>query len=236
VHGLPFIPTQGVQLWVADAGPAIGVPGEPYRSAAERWSTAEWLAPNSCWVDFSDLVEEEDWPHPPPGSLFYFCGPLHLGREPMPQPGQGNNGFTAGAKTEMTSQVIGMLAQVGALLPGTVRNESFRYDRLVDHDGQSTATGSARLGSQYLRPNVVPSELYGVSTPGSTRKRPSPWESGFDNLVLAGDWVYTGLNINSFEAATISGALASYAITGQPDPADIVGYDFLRPNGGPRRP
>ena len=41
------------------------------------------------------------------------------------------------------------------------------------------------------------------------------WASGFDNLVLAGDWIYTGFNVGSFEGAVMSGKLASLTLTGR---------------------
>jgi uncharacterized protein with NAD-binding domain and iron-sulfur cluster len=50
------------------------------------------------------------------------------------------------------------------------------------------------------------------------------WGSGFDNLTLAGDWIYTGLNVGSFEGAATSGKLASHALTGAPALDTIIGY------------
>ena len=42
--------------------------------------------------------------------------------------------------------------------------------------------------------------------------------------MLAGDWIYTGLNVGSVEGTVMSGRLASYAISGYPALKDIVGY------------
>ena len=53
------------------------------------------------------------------------------------------------------------------------------------------------------------------------------WASGFDNLALAGDWIYTGLNVGSFEGATMSGMLASHALSSSPALADIIGYPTI---------
>jgi hypothetical protein len=237
VEGLEFIPTQGVQLWLADGREKIGLPGKPYRSDTERWSSAEWISPNSCWVDFSDLIEEEEWrTEPRPAALMYFCGPLDVEGGRLPDPADpANREYPKAARDRVVSDTTSMLEAAGRLLPGTARSQSFRYDRLVSPDGLPDPSGPARLDTQYLRANVVPTERYGLSRPGHLEHRRSPWESGFRNLVLAGDWIYTGFNINSFEGATMSGALASYAICGSPDPDDIIGYDFMRPQGGPRR-
>ena len=58
------------------------------------------------------------------------------------------------------------------------------------------------------------------------------WGSGFSNLVLAGDWIYSGINLGSFEGATCSGKLASYALSAYPPLASIIGYPTIpRPAG-----
>ena len=52
------------------------------------------------------------------------------------------------------------------------------------------------------------------SRPAATRYRLRPDESGYDNLVLAGDWTDNGLNAGCIEAATISGLQAANARAG----------------------
>ena len=237
VDGLEFIPTQGVQLWIEDSGEDLGLPQRPYRLGPERWSTAEWHNPYSCWVDYSDLVAEEHWEPRRPRSLLYFCGPLSIDDGSMPDPTDPTNaGYPDAAARAVMAQATQMLSRIGQLLPGSIDGGTFRYDRLVAAGDGDMSQGPARLATQYLRANVLPTERYGLSRPGHLAHRRSAWESGYDNLTLAGDWTFTGLNINSFEGATMSGALASYALTGVPDARDIIGYDFLRPDGGPRRP
>ena len=63
-----------------------------------------------------------------------------------------------------------------------------------------------------------------TSPPGSTAARLKAWGSGLSNLVLAGDWIYTGLNVGSVEGTVMGGRLASYAVSGYPALKDIVGY------------
>jgi len=67
-----------------------------------------------------------------------------------------------------------------------------------------------------VKANVWPSELYTLSLPGTTRFRLRSDDSGFDNLFLAGDWTLTDLNVGCFEAAVISGMMASRAICSEP--------------------
>jgi uncharacterized protein with NAD-binding domain and iron-sulfur cluster len=48
--------------------------------------------------------------------------------------------------------------------------------------------------------------------------------SGFAGLVLAGDWIHTGLNVGCVEATVMSGRLAANAVTGRPPGEGLVGY------------
>lgn len=71
------------------------------------------------------------------------------------------------------------------------------------------------LKDQYFRVNMYGSERYVLSVAGSLYHRLAPDESGFFNLVLAGDWTRCGLNAGCVEAATMSGIAAASAISGE---------------------
>ena len=81
--------------------------------------------------------------------------------------------------------------------------------------------GEARFAAQYWRATVNPSERYVLSAPGTARYRLRAGDSGFENLVLAGDWTRTIVNAGCIEAATMSGMHASRAICGRP--ATVIG-------------
>ncbi|MCA9548413.1 MAG: NAD(P)-binding protein [Myxococcales bacterium] len=108
---------------------------------------------------------------------------------------------------------------LGHILPRAVEGGAVRWERLV-----GDAPGAARLDQQYIRANVRPSDRYVLSLPGTTRYRLRPHRSGFENLMVAGDWTKTGLNVGSVEAATMSGLRAAKGLTR--DDVLIVGdYD-----------
>ena len=122
------------------------------------------------------------------------------------------------------SNAIGYLVNdVGRLLPAAadVYPRDFHWDGLVGSSGQ----GAERLEAQFWRANINPSDRYVQSRPGTSRFRLSPGESGYDNLVLAGDWTDSGFNAGCIEAATISGLLAARAIIGDERTSDIVGFE-----------
>ena len=78
---------------------------------------------------------------------------------------------------------------------------------------------------QYFRVNRFGSERYVLSVAGSVFHRLAPDESGFANLVLAGDWTRCGLNAGCVEAATMSGIAAATALSGEEIPN--VGADDI---------
>jgi uncharacterized protein with NAD-binding domain and iron-sulfur cluster len=63
-----------------------------------------------------------------------------------------------------------------------------------------------------------------LCAPGTDRYRLRPDESGYDNLVLAGDWTDSGLNAGCIEAATLSGLQAANAVLGRPRRHRIAGF------------
>ena len=128
---------------------------------------------------------------------------------------------------------IQYLRTIGPLLPRSARNpidaRSLDFDMLVSHDAARRGRGINQFSQQYFKANIDPNERYTLSVAGTVGDRLEAWDSKFDNLVLAGDWIYTGFNVGSFEGAVMGGKLASLALTGRPVLEDVYGYTFLHP-------
>jgi hypothetical protein len=106
---------------------------------------------------------------------------------------------------------------------------SLDFSLLVDTRDTTTTpvelrTGEMRIDSQFLRANIDPTERYVTSPPGSGKHRLKAWDSGFDNVVVAGDWIYTGVNFGCAEGTITSGLLASHAISGYPRREDVINF------------
>jgi uncharacterized protein with NAD-binding domain and iron-sulfur cluster len=95
---------------------------------------------------------------------------------------------------------------------------------ISEYDLIEGAKGTARLHNQFWKANIEPSERYTQCPPGGTTARLAADGSGFNNMVLAGDWIANRLNLGSVEGAVMGGKLASRAICGAPVLDDIVGY------------
>ena len=141
-----------------------------------------------------------------------FCGAIP-GEDYLRPPT--DTGVPAAALAQVTTITSDWLSSAGiAIWPGARSADGgFDWSQLHDTAGGS---GLARLSSQYLRANIDPSERYVLSLPGTVQYRLAADGSGYDNLILAGDWTKTDWNVGCIEAAVTSGINAAAAVEGEP--------------------
>ena len=72
--------------------------------------------------------------------------------------------------------------------------------------------GRDRLRAQHVSANVARTDRYVTTPAGSVDARLHPGHSGFENLVLAGDWTRNGIDGGCVEAAVASGEQAAAAL------------------------
>ncbi len=189
--------TQAYQLWLLRDLPGLGWDGPPA-------VTSTYVEPLDTYCDMSHLLPRETWPATEqPQSIGYFCGvfPDVAGED---QAQATERAFRCGLEF--------LRAQIGPLWPAAVTAAgSFDFSLLVG-EGE----GEARYSAQYWRANFEPSERYVQAASGSIGSRLGPAESGYDNLLLTGDWVRNGLDAGCVEAAVMSGIQAARAIHRQP--------------------
>jgi uncharacterized protein with NAD-binding domain and iron-sulfur cluster len=237
VGNIPTVQTQAMQIWLSKDLYQLGWSEKLDPAKNEIPITGTYFCPPNGNAEYHDLLKWEDWPADNmPKALWYFCG-LMPDYEPMPP--FSDHEYPARQAQRVKAQCIQYLqASIGTMLPGaTVRANNpigdpmgLDFDLLVD-TREVDSQGVHRFDSQFWRANIDPTERYVTTPPGSVKYRLEAWGSGFDNLTLAGDWIYTGLNVGSFEGATMSGKLASYAIAGYPALNTVIGYPTVpRPN------
>ena len=234
VQAIPTVLTQHLQVWLSKDITELGW-DIPF-TGTDTVISCTYLTPGNGQVEFRHLIPFEDWPADnQPKSLWYFCGLMSSYSPPPPfaDPSWPNYQWN-----RVRFQWIQYLqAGMGPLLPKATTNAQnppgdpvgFDFTLLVDTGPPIRAdglpnVGNARIESQYWRANIDPSERYVTSPPGSTRHRLKAWDTGFSNLVVAGDWIYTGINVGSVEGTVMSGKLASYALSGAPALDTIIGY------------
>jgi len=223
--------SQQVQIWLnrptAELGWDVTTDGK-----TDRYVGPLYNQDLTSFCDFSSIIDTELWPADNrPQGLIYFIGALS---DPEPIPEFADHGFPARQRERIKWATIQFLRNIDGLLPGAttrpILSPSFDFDLLAAHDPARRGRGVSQFDQQYVRANIDPNERYTLSVKGSVQHRLEAWDSKFENMVLAGDWIYTGFNVGSFEGAVMSGKLATLALTGAPSLDLIYGYTFLHPD------
>jgi len=242
VDALPTVQTQNLQVWFSkdmyDLGWNPEFPGGANATfqGTDTAVSATFVNPPNGMAEFRHLIPLEGWPADcTPKSLWYFCGPM---ADDIPAAPFDDHGYPARQRERVRFQFIQyMQSALGWVLPNaTVSRQhppgdplGLDFSLLVDgkpapDGGDEAAMSVGRIDTQFYLANINPTERYVMSPPGSTRHRMKAGQTGFSNLMVAGDWIYTGLNIGSVEGAVMSGKLASHAVSGSPSLASIIGY------------
>ena len=222
VNNVGIVPSVGVQLWCNKTTTGLGWPWDKPACV----SGPEYL---NIWADMTQVIAYETWPSsvPTPLSLHYLTGTYNTTLYAAPK---SQTGTPAAAAADVRTQTVNWLNQYSyAPWPAAQAGGGFDWTVLTDPNNGS---GEDRIDGQYLRANIDPTECCTLSGTGTTQYRLHADQSGFTNLILAGEGTAMGLT-TSFEGSVMSGAAASRAICGQPP--QIIGYDFLerKPSQGP---
>jgi len=228
VDNIARVRTQSTQIWLDRTALELGWTEGVRSPSVSCYDTSNY----DVWFDLSHLIAMEEWPGGPgqvPKSLAYVNGCMRS-VVPRSEPqscdelgqAQGNDLSAALAVDYLRDDVYRIYRNAAS--PGR-----FDWDRLFDAS-PDPGKGPARIRSQYTRANLQPSELYVQSLPGTGRYRLHPTGSGFENLVLAGDWTWNSFGAGCVEGAAISGMLAAHGISGSPPLERIVGLTFGHPH------
>jgi uncharacterized protein with NAD-binding domain and iron-sulfur cluster len=199
IDNLKLVRTQGVQLWLnrrpGDMGFEFTL--DDQGAARERPLLCSFVEPFDTWCDMSHLIPRE-------GNqglvtqIAYFCNAAP-------------NDPSLPAFTDHTYPVR-EAAKVAADWKMFLEN----YARIIWPKSSDSTNPKlfdrSQVVGEYTRLNVEPPDQYVLSVKGSGQYRLAPWDSGYDNLFLAGDWTKNILDIGCVEAAVMSGKLAAAAI------------------------
>lgn len=206
------VATQAFQLWLRPDEPTLGwnEPGVTV-SAYER--------PFETWASMAQTLWAEEWPDSDrPATVAYFCGSLDA---PWPTDIDDKTYARRWRQTVAARATDYVDTHLGLYFPNAVTEQGFKWDLLCGANGHR---GVSALATQHVSVNVDPSDRYVQSVPGSDKFRLRPDESGYDNLVLAGDWTDCGMNAGCIEAAVMSGLEAANALLGRGRFYRIRGY------------
>jgi uncharacterized protein with NAD-binding domain and iron-sulfur cluster len=215
VEHIRTVPTQAMQLWLNQKAPELA-------DVASGSVVSGFVEPFDTWADMSQVVAREKVDGA--ATVAYFCSVL--ADTVPPARGQAKD-WLEEQRALVAAQALRFLRHdVAALWPKAVDPISgeFNWDLLV-----ANSNGCLRLGDQYLRANVEPSERYVLSVPGSSAHRIPPADTDFDNLYAVGDWTACAIDAGCIEAAVISAMVAANAIHAEHgNPAEVepvIGLD-----------
>jgi uncharacterized protein with NAD-binding domain and iron-sulfur cluster len=205
---LPAVETQSIRLWFKPSLRDIGwtLP-TPILSA--------YTKPFSTWEDNGELVTVETWPPDQrPQAMATVFGALPA---PPVSPPIEDHGYPARQlATAKRNAMKFLLNDIGPLWPGAatyVDPLGVDWEKLIDLQG---GVGPERFQGQYVRANAGPIERYTMARADTRRWRLETGESGYTNLLLAGDWIQNHILIGCVEGAVVAGLQASRAICGSP--------------------
>jgi len=230
VERLPTTATQAIQLWLTKDTNDLGWPRGGLASPTERYAGASFPNPLNGLVAFDDLIRFESWPANGPKGLIYLCSQLH------DWPG-------AQTRSEDRTRVVqaagASLRLMGNFLTGARPElveqsdpQAIDFDYLYDPD--PAHRGEQRLAFQYVRANTRPTEAYIRAPADGVLGRRDAWSCGYANVAVAGDWMYNGFNLGSFESAVTGGKLAAFALMDGFTLDQIPGFGFLHPRARTR--
>jgi uncharacterized protein with NAD-binding domain and iron-sulfur cluster len=186
------VPTIAAQCWLARKPASLG-----FRGSSPLVTGLDGLF--RTWADLGEVVAAERWDERP-ATVAYFCNVA-------PPELHGTTDRAAGARfvaARMRAWAAGPLARVWSAASDGVG----RFDDGALHAPE----GEEPWAYQYARANVAEWERYVLTLPGSVKHRLAPDDSGFENLVLAGDWTRNVIDGGSVEGAVSSGAQAANAL------------------------
>jgi uncharacterized protein with NAD-binding domain and iron-sulfur cluster len=187
--------TKALQLWLTK--PIDELCNLPESDGLDPPATA-YVEPFDTYCDMSHLLEAEGYTGVQrPLGVAYFCAVLPDNAE----------------ETAVREGALRYLEQAAATIwPGAMRDGAFDWSVLFDPQDR---VGRDRLDAQYFRANLAGTDRYVTTPAGSVDARLDPDQSGFDNLVLAGDWTHNGIDGGCVEAAVVSGERAAEALIGR---------------------
>lgn len=205
------VATQAFQLWLRPDEPSLGWPHPGSTVSA-------YLRPFETWASMPQTLWAETWPaDDTPATVAYFCGSLNADW-PTEEPSQR---YVERLRHQVLTEVEAYLDNLRLYFPNAFTDAGFDFSLLAGAGGK---TGIEAVATQHVSVNIDPSDRYVQSVPGSDRYRLRPDESGYDNLVLAGDWTDCGMNAGCIEAAVMSGLEAANAVAGRGRFHRIRGY------------
>jgi uncharacterized protein with NAD-binding domain and iron-sulfur cluster len=225
-------PTVALQLWCKASLAELGW-REPAPLLSLFWD------PMNTWCDMSQTLAREPWTTTGrPSTVAYFCGPLFLDNLGASAPDLArlepayDRAFRAHCDAQARRARTDLLHRLHELWPAIGGGETPRGPAPLHHNvlfDPDNGKDEARLEAQYLRSNHDPHARCTLALPGQTALRMRADDTGYANLIVAGDWTANEILVPCLEGAVQSGIRAARALSNEKHRYRIVGEALLTP-------
>jgi uncharacterized protein with NAD-binding domain and iron-sulfur cluster/tetratricopeptide (TPR) repeat protein len=196
-------PTQAFQIWFRATLRDLG-----WNDPPAVFGT--YVEPIDTYIDMTPALALEERRHDDVKNLSYFCGVFDRRA--------GETHAEAMARAEANA-IEHLVERASYIWPALKKGPSFEWRMCWNGGRGDDPTASFRAG-QYARANVLPSELYTLNLPGTSRYRLAPdaaarpeQNAAPANLWLAGDWTSNPINLGCVEATVMSGLAAARGLS-----------------------
>jgi uncharacterized protein with NAD-binding domain and iron-sulfur cluster len=200
--------TMAAQLWLEPEFKDIG--------AISAGIGIAYPQPFETWTEMDHLLKHERWPQGKDArTLVYLCTALEMPPAVEVPLDPTDSEHVKRQYAYVYRELESWLDRFGGKIFRGLRTPGggFDYDKLVDcKEGK----GKERLAAQYWCATNHPSDRYVLTIAGTNKYRLRAHQSGYGNLVLAGDWTLNPFSAGCVESAVASGREASRVICGLP--------------------
>jgi hypothetical protein len=210
IERLRTVETMAAQLWFKPSFAELDAPSSTGIGIA-------YPQPFDTWTEMDHLLLHERWPRSQsPRSLVYLCSSLEEANDEVEPFDASDTARPARQRALVGELVHAWLHRYGSAIFTKARasDGGFNYDLLVDTQDR---VGKARFDAQYWCATVNPSDRYVLAVAGTNKYRLRPHQSGYDNLVLTGDWTLNPFSAGCVESAVAAGREAARVICGRPN-------------------
>lgn len=199
VFGIKTTLTQSAQLWFDRKLEDLGWTAKPPVAIP-------FARPFDTWADMTHLTRQEKLEHC--ACIAYLTSSLQDPADDPPPP-RVDAGYPGRLRERVRENLRNWLSQsAAALWPNLVDQGRVRDGWLANPGAQPDP-----LHAQWVIAADNPSDRYNLAVPGSNRRRLGPGQSGYENLVLCGDWTLNSLSVGCLESATMSGIEAAHVLS-----------------------
>ncbi len=206
VREVQTTPTQALQIWLKPDINGLGWEHGKYGMPL----VGNFKGTFDTWADLSNILRREAWNgESNPGNLAYLCGKLDA--TPLtPDSSPDHHRKELARVQERVDQFLEDYST--SIWPDAHENEGnrFNYSTLI---GEQTRCENNE--AIYFRANLEPTEQYVLAEKNTSQFRLKAEASGYQNVVITGDWINNGWNAGCIEATVISGLQAARAISGE---------------------